>query len=60
MIIELGHFALWLALAAALVQAIVPLWGTRSGSAAAMRVADTAAQVQFLGVAGAFAALTWA
>ncbi|MCI2399646.1 heme lyase CcmF/NrfE family subunit [Aliiroseovarius subalbicans] len=60
MIIELGHLALWLALAAALVQAIVPIWGTHTRSASAMRVADSAAQVQFLGVAGAFAVLTWA
>ena len=60
MIIELGHVALWLALAAALAQAIVPLWGTLSRSASAMRVADTAAQVQFAAAAAAFAALTYA
>ncbi len=60
MITELGHLALWIALAAALVQSIVPLWGTRARSASAMRVADTAAQVQFLGAAAAFGALTWA
>jgi len=60
MIIELGHVALWLALAAALVQSIVPLWGTFARSASAMRVADTAAQVQFAAAALAFAALTYA
>ncbi len=58
MIIELGHLALWLALAAALAQAIVPLWGVHTRTAAAMRVADTAAQVQFLATAAAFGALT--
>ena len=57
MINELGHFALWLALSAALIQSVVPLWGVRADSASAMRVADTAAQVQFLAVAAAFAAL---
>ena len=60
MIIELGHLALWIALAAALVQSIVPLWGTRVRSASAMRVADSAAQVQFLAAAASFGALTWA
>ncbi|MDU8929965.1 heme lyase CcmF/NrfE family subunit [Alisedimentitalea sp. MJ-SS2] len=60
MITELGHLALWLALAAALVQSVVPLWGARSASASAMRVADTAAQVQFIAAAAAFAALTYA
>jgi len=60
MIVELGHLALWLAFAAALAQAIVPLWGVQTRTAAAMRVADTAAQVQFLATAAAFGALTWA
>ena len=60
MIVELGHFALCLALIAALVQATIPLWGVSQGNAAAMRVADTGAQVQFFGAAAAFAALTWA
>ena len=60
MIVELGHFALFLALVAAIVQAVVPIWGTRVGSASAMKVADSAAQVQFLGCAAAFGALTYA
>ncbi len=60
MIVELGHFALCLALIAALVQSTVPLWGTATGSPAAMKTADTAAQIQFLATAAAFAALTWA
>ncbi|MDJ0630781.1 MAG: heme lyase CcmF/NrfE family subunit [Rhodobacter sp.] len=60
MIVEFGHFALWLALAAALIQSVVPLWGTSRGHAGAMRVADTAAQVQFLATAASFGALTYA
>ncbi len=60
MIAELGHFALWLAFAAAIVQATVPLWGALREHPAAMRVADTSAIVQFLAVAGSFGALTYA
>ncbi|MDJ0992855.1 MAG: heme lyase CcmF/NrfE family subunit [Dinoroseobacter sp.] len=60
MIVELGHFALWLALAATLIQATVPLWGAIMDHPAAMRVGDTAAQVQFFATTGAFAALTYA
>ncbi len=60
MIVELGHFALCLALVAALVQSVVPLVAIWRGSASGMRVADSAAQVQFLGAAVAFAVLTYA
>ncbi len=60
MIVELGHLALCLALVAAMVQSVVPLVATWRGSASGMRVADSAAQVQFLGAAAAFAALTYA
>ena len=60
MIAELGHFALVLALVAAVLQSIVPVWGVHSDNAAAMRFADNAAQVQFLGTAFAFGALTYA
>lgn len=60
MITELGHFALCLALAAALAQSVVPLYGTIRREAAAMRVGDTAAEVQFIATALAFAALTYA
>ncbi|MCS6986485.1 MAG: heme lyase CcmF/NrfE family subunit [Sphingomonadaceae bacterium] len=51
---ELGHLALWLALAAALVQAVAP-WHARLGQAAA-----PAAAAQGLLVLGAFVALGWA
>ncbi len=57
MIAELGHFALVLALVAAALQSIIPVWGVHSDNAAAMRFADNAAQVQFLGIAAAFGAV---
>ena len=60
MIVELGHFFLCLALVAAIVQSVVPIWGLRHDSAAAMRMADSAAQIQFAGIAVAFAVLTYA
>ena len=60
MIVETGHFALCLALAVAVMQAGVPLWGAARGHVGAMRFGDAAAQVQFLGIAIAFGALTWA
>ena len=60
MIVELGHFALVLALVAAVLQSIIPVWGVSRNRPAAMRFADNAAQVQFLGIAFAFAALTYA
>lgn len=60
MIIELGHFALMLALAVALVQAALPAWGARIGDARLMRVAEPAAVAQFALLAIAFLALTHA
>ncbi|MEM6711453.1 MAG: heme lyase CcmF/NrfE family subunit [Pseudomonadota bacterium] len=60
MIVELGHFALVLALVLALVQSVMPFWGARVGDVGLMRIADTTALVQcaFLGLS--FAALTYA
>jgi len=60
MIVELGHFALVLALAVALVQTVLPMWGAQRGNAALMAVGDTAAGVQFLLLLTAFGALTYA
>ncbi len=60
MIVELGHFALVLALAVALVQVVLPMWGAHRGNPALMAVGDTAAGVQFLLLLTAFGALTWA
>jgi cytochrome c-type biogenesis protein CcmF len=57
MIIELGHFALALALAVALIQSSVPLIGAARGNVAWMNVARQAAVVQFVLIAFAFATL---
>jgi cytochrome c-type biogenesis protein CcmF len=60
MIVELGHFALILAFAVAIVQMVVPLVGAHKRWASWMAVAEPAATMQFLLVASAFAALTYA
>ena len=57
MIVELGHFALVLALCAALAQTIIPSWGARIGDPDLMAVGRSAALTQFALVAIAFAAL---
>jgi cytochrome c-type biogenesis protein CcmF len=57
MIVELGHFALVLAFAVALIQTIVPLIGAQRRHAQWMAVAEPAAMVQLLLLAFAFAAL---
>ena len=58
MIPEVGHYALVLALALALIQGSVPLWGARANDATLMGVAGPSAIVQFAFTASAFAALT--
>jgi len=58
MIAELGHYALVLALALALVQSISPVIGARQGDVALMRLADSTALAQFAFVAFAYGALT--
>ncbi|MEM8537331.1 MAG: heme lyase CcmF/NrfE family subunit, partial [Pseudomonadota bacterium] len=60
MLVELGHFALILAFAVAIVQTVVPMVGAHRGNAAWMALAEPAATVQFLLTSFAFAALTWA
>ncbi|MGO9681815.1 MAG: heme lyase CcmF/NrfE family subunit [Beijerinckiaceae bacterium] len=60
MIVEIGHFALILALAIALVQAIVPLVGAWRGDRALMGVATSTAIGQFALVVVSFGALAWA
>src|SRR5215207_5739689 len=57
MIAETGHYALILALAVAIVQTVLPLWGTRRHDAQLMAVAVPAAQMQFLLIAISFSAL---
>ena len=60
MIVEFGHFALVLALAVAVVQSLVPMWGAYRRNAALMAVAEPAAMIQFVLIAASFAALTYA
>ncbi|WP_246252240.1 heme lyase CcmF/NrfE family subunit [Parasulfitobacter algicola] len=60
MITELGHFALILAFAVAIVQMIVPLVGASYNRRDWMAVAEPAATAQFLLTGFAFAALTYA
>jgi cytochrome c-type biogenesis protein CcmF len=57
---EVGHYALVLALALALFQSVVPVWGARKRDAALMGTADAVALGQFAFTAIAFAALTYA
>ena len=56
MIVEIGHFALVLAFAAALAQTIVPFWGARVGDVGLMAVGRNAALIQLALIALAFAA----
>jgi cytochrome c-type biogenesis protein CcmF len=58
MIVELGHYALVMALAVALLQSVLPMWGARVGDERLMATAVPAALGQFLFAAAAFAALT--
>ncbi len=60
MIIELGHHALVLAFLVALLQGTVPLVGAVRRDLALMELGRSAALVQLLALAGAFAALTHA
>ena len=60
MIVELGHFALIMALCVAVVQSIVPLIGAHKRWTGWMAVGEPAATAQFLLTAFSFAALTYA
>ncbi|ANK93836.1 cytochrome-c-type biogenesis protein CcmF/CycK 2 (plasmid) [Rhizobium sp. N6212] len=60
MIIEIGHYALVLALATALIVSIVPVIGARRHDRAMMDVASVGSLVMFALVAFAFAVLTYA
>ena len=60
MIVEIGHFALVLALMVAVVQTVLPLWGAYRRDAGLMAMAVPAAIAQFLLVALSFGVLTWA
>ncbi len=56
---EIGMFALLLALAVAIAQALLPLWGAQRGNARWMALARRLAAVSFGLVSFAFAALVW-
>jgi len=60
MIVETGHYALVLALALALINAIIPMWGARRRDPVLMAVAPSVATMTFIFVAYAFFALTYA
>lgn len=60
MITELGHFALILGFATAIVQMVVPMVGAHKGWRGWMAIADPAATTQLILVGFSFAALTWA
>ncbi len=57
MIPELGHYALVLALALALIQSVAPVIGARAQDGVLMRLANSTALMQFVFVAFAFGAL---
>jgi cytochrome c-type biogenesis protein CcmF len=59
MIIELGHYALVLALATSLIISVLPVIGARRGDAAMMSVGTTGTYALFLLVAFSFAVLTY-
>ncbi len=58
MLAELGHYALVLALALALIQSVAPVVGARKGDAALMALGNSTALMQFVFVALSFGALT--
>jgi cytochrome c-type biogenesis protein CcmF len=60
MIIELGHYALVLALATALIVSILPVVGARRGDVSMMNIAPVGSIVMFLLVAFSFGVLTYA
>ena len=57
MFIELGHFALALALVVALIQSVMPLVGAQRGNVAWMNVAKPAALLHLVLILTTFAAL---
>ena len=60
MIVELGHFALILALFVSLIQFGAPMIGLRTRDARLLAMADAAAPILFALIAGSFLALIWA
>ncbi|MBB3809829.1 heme lyase CcmF/NrfE family subunit [Pseudochelatococcus contaminans] len=60
MVVELGHYALALALGLSMVQCVLPLWGARVGDGAMMAAARPAAVATFLCLLASFGALVHA
>ncbi len=60
MIVEIGHYALILAFAIAVVQTVVPLVGAHKGWSEWMQAANPMATAQFVLLTISFSALTWA
>ena len=60
MIVEIGHYALVLALATALIVSVLPVIGARRGDAAMMALGTTGSLTMFALVAFSFGVLTWA
>ena len=60
MIPEIGQFALILALAMALSQSVLPLFGASNGNASWIALAKPSARAQFLFLVVAYVCLTWA
>ncbi len=60
MIVELGHFALVLALLVSIATAVLPIWGERTGNRRYLAVAGPGSVIQFVLVSISFVALTWA
>lgn len=60
MIVEIGHYALVLALAIALIVSIAPVVGARRNDAALMALAPSGSIILFAMVTLSFLALTWA
>ncbi|HUO54196.1 MAG TPA: heme lyase CcmF/NrfE family subunit [Rhodoblastus sp.] len=60
MIVEIGHYALVLALALALMQTVLPFWGARSHDSQLMGLARPIALTQFAFIALSYGALTYA
>ena len=59
MIVEIGHYALVLALMLAIIQTVVPFVGVKSGDARQIAMAPNLAFAVFAGIALSFAVLTW-
>ncbi len=60
MIVEAGHYALVLAFALALMQSVLPIWGSLTQDRGLMSTAPSVAIAKFLLIAFSYGALTWA